>query len=349
MATESRRPGASVRDILVNETYRFDFFQAVRLLKLALPKRREVGKTAKPGDEIVRFRSHDGLSFPPSAIYQLQPSPTEDKPMAMTVAFMGLTGPSGVLPRHYTELLLERKHHKDTGLRDFFDLFNHRLISLFYRAWEKYHYAVGYETSLLEETEDRVSQYLFALMGVGTPAIQTQLHLKRQSLLRYVGLVGQRPHSAEALQHGLSDYFGVPVRVEQFLGAWLELAEQDWSRLGAAPGNRLGQTAVAGTRVWDQQARFRVVLGAMDIQTFRKLLPSGAAYSSLVDFVRFFAGLEADFDIQLKLKANDVPYCRLEASPEAAPRLGWTSWLKTHEFVQDAEDVVCVAGPVGHA
>ena len=91
----------------------------------------------------------------------------------MTVAFMGLTGPLGVLPRHYTDLLLERGRRKDWTLRDFLDIFNHRLISLFYRAWEKYRLPIVYEAAAWRHQEnDCGSQYLFDLMGLGTSGLR---------------------------------------------------------------------------------------------------------------------------------------------------------------------------------
>lgn len=351
MATEIRRPDPplTLKEELTSRGYRFGFFQAVRLLERAYAGRQSVGRTARPNEEVVRFRARLALSFPPSEIYAIRQPQLPARPVEMTVAFMGLTGPQGVLPLHYTELLLERVQQKDRTLFEFLDLLNHRMVSLFYRAWEKHHFAVGYERALSQGKEDEWGQHLFALMGLGTGNLRERLNMDSRSLLHYTGLIGQRPHSAEGLQHCLSDYFGVPVKIRQFIGAWLSLTSEDWTRLGNAGGNNvLGQTAVAGTTVWDQQARFRVELGAMDFGTFHGLLPSGEAYPVLVEFTKFFAGLDLDFDIQLLLKAADVPSCRLTEAREYAPRLGWTTWLKTKEFAKDADDVVFSGGmPLG--
>jgi type VI secretion system protein ImpH len=258
----------------------------------------------------------------------------------MTVAFMGLTGPMGVLPRYYTELLLDRIREKDYALRDFFDLFNHRLISLFFRAWEKHRCVIGFERAHVWGTEDRFATDLFALMGLGTKRLREQLRLDSRALLRYTGLLVARRHSAEALQHCLADYFQVPVAIQQFIGQWHELGDGDRSRLSGEGGNnRLGQTAVAGTKVWDQQAKFKVRLGPLDYPTFQGLLPSGKAYPVLVQLTRLFAGVELDFDLNLVLKAEEVPSCHLAKTAGYAPQLGWTTWLKTDRFQRDAEDV----------
>jgi type VI secretion system protein ImpH len=342
MAHPSRRPDPSVEENLFEAGYRFDFFQAVRMLERLYPERRPVGQTASPADEVVRFHSHVSLSFPPSAIHHIERAANEMEPAQMTVTFMGLTGPLGVLPHHYTELLLERMRQRDYTLRDFLDLFNHRLISFLYRAWEKYRVPVAYERAVWQgQSYDRFSLYLFALMGMGTNGLRGRQQVEDKTLLFYTGLMAQKPHSASALAGILQDYAGVPVTVAQFLGQWLPLTESNRSRLG--PGeeaNGLGVNAVAGAYVWDQQAKFRVRLGPMTWRQFETLLPSGNALQTLVQLTRFFAGQEYDFELQLVLKAAEVPRSRLGTGGVGFTRLGWSAWLKNGEFVDDADEAV---------
>src|SRR5262245_50912462 len=100
---QDSRNGITVERRLLEESFAFDFFQAVRLLERLDPNRKPVGRTSAPRAEAVRFKAHLSLSFPPSSIYNLDP-PSSPLPVpALTVAFLGLTGPSGALPRHYTE------------------------------------------------------------------------------------------------------------------------------------------------------------------------------------------------------------------------------------------------------
>lgn len=340
MAAESRGTDSDLRQELAHRGFRFDFFQAVRLLARVLPDRQPVGENASPSQEVVRFRALQSFAFPPSAIHEIRPARDDRRPAEMTVAFMGLTGPQGVLPRYYTELMLERLQAKDTTLRDFFDVFNHRMISLFFRAWEKYHCTVGFEQSLLKGSHDRFAQCLFAIAGLGTAGLRDRLSIDDRSVLRYVGLLGQRPRSAEALARCLEDYFQVPVRVNQFVGAWLTLDEEDWTTIGMTGSNNvLGRSALAGTKIWDQQAAFKVELGPLEFGQFERLLPSGQAYPTLVQLTKLFAGPELDFDVQLRLRADEVPPTKLRSTDTYAPRLGWTTWLKTKEFDHPADDV----------
>lgn len=341
MATANRRTGSSLREELLTRGFRFEFFQAVRLLTRWHPSRQPVGRRAVPGEEILRFRSHLSLNFPPSEILRIEPGKHAHRPIGMTVAFMGLTGSEGALPRYYTELLLQRAQVNDHALRDFLDLFNHRLVSLFYRAWEKHHCVVGYERACETGEEDRFARLLYALLGLGTEGIRERLGGDDGSLLRFAGLIVQRPRSAQALARCLTDSFQVPVRITQFVGAWLPVQEEDWTRLGT-PGtnNRLGQTAVAGAKVWDQQAGFQVRLGPLDFETFSGLLPSGKAFATLVRVTKLLAGPEFEFHVNLALKAAEVPPCRLRESDAYAPRLGWTTWLSSAPRITDAEDVM---------
>jgi type VI secretion system protein ImpH len=347
MAAESRGTASPVEaspldEVLFDEGYRFDFFQAVRLLERLYPERQPVGRDANPTDEAVRFRSHLSLNFPPSAIYEIARAEEGDGPARMTVAFMGLTGLLGVLPRHYTELLLERMRRKDEGLRDFLDLFNHRLISLFYRAWEKYRFPIAYERAVSNgEGEDRFTRRLFDLIGLGTTGLRGRLEIEDEPLLFYTGLLAQHPRSASALEGLLKDYFEVPVTVTQFIGQWLPLSEANRSRLGAGEvNNALGVSAVAGSRVWDQQAKFRLQLGPLTFTEFCRFLPSGDGFRTLVAITRFSAGEECDVDVQLILRGAEVPWCRLGGGKEPGVRLGWSSWLKTQEFTADAGEAI---------
>jgi type VI secretion system protein ImpH len=336
----------ALEDILFDEGYRFDFFQAVRVLERLYPDRQPVGRDANPSREAVRFRSHLSLNFPPSAIHEVARAEDGGGPPQMTVAFMGLAGPLGVLPRHYTELLLERMRHKDETLRDFLDLFNHRLIALFYRAWEKYRFPIAYERAVHKgEADDRFTRHLFDLIGLGTKGLRRRLDLEDEPLLFYVGLLAQHPRSASALEGLLTDYFEVPVAVTQFNGQWLFLSEASRSRLGIGEeNNALGVSAVAGRHVWDQQAKFRLRLGPLTFAEFCQFLPSGDGFRPLVAMTRFSAGDECDFDVQLVLKAAEVPWCCLGDNGEHTVRLGWSTWLKSQEFTGDADDAIFASG-----
>ena len=342
MAAPGRRTDPSLEEALFERGYEFEFFQAARLLARIFAGRKAVGSTARPHEEFARFKARLSMAFPPSAVHDIERIGDSGEPVRMTVAFLGLTGTQGVLPFCYTEWMLERKAAKDDTLAAFLDLFNHRLVSFFYRAWEKHRPPVLYDLSAARaQRPDAFTHSLFDLIGMGTAGLRGRLRIEDESLLLYAGLIAQRPHSASALRSILRDYFGVPVEIDQCVGDWYELEEADRCYLSPElERNQLGESAFLGEQVWNQQGRFRIRVGPLALDRFLDFLPDGRAMAKLVQFTRYLVGQAMAFDVQVFLRANEVPYCRLDDEGVDAPRLGEMAWLKTREFQTDAGDAV---------
>jgi type VI secretion system protein ImpH len=344
----------SVNRALLEASYRFNFFQAVRLLEHRLregarstptddsPRDGQgVGRDLHPKQEGVRFRAHTSLSFPAGAISEIRrvpvspDAPAGAHPPEMVVTFLGLTGPSGVLPRHYTELLLQRIRERDYTLRDFLDLFNHRLISLFYRAWEKYRWPIAWERSQLDDPAgdpDLATQGLNCLVGLGTPGLRGRLDFDDGVFLYYSGHFAHFPRSAAALEALLAEHLDMPVQVLQCQGQWLRLDPDDQARMPSARdqegrNNQLGVTLVVGERVWDVQSKFRIRIGPLTWRQFRSLMPNGPSLRPLCQITRTYAGPALDFDVQPVLERKEVPPCRLTPDPDGGPCLGWNTWM----------------------
>lgn len=301
------------------------------------PDRETVGHGDVPGSEALRFRSHVSFDFPPSEIDRLIETTDElsgEQTIEMFVNFMGMVGASGVLPAHYTELVHDRIRHRDTAMWAFLDIFTHRAVSMFYRAWAKYRFPIGYERGAGDFTE-----YLFDVAGLGTKGLRGRMSLDDEALLPYCGLIAQKPHSANALENILSDYFGVGAKIEQFFGQWLSLEPPDCTYLGGR-NNVLGVSTIVGTSVWSQQTKFRISLGPLDFKQFQAMLPNGAASRELESIVRFIMGAELDFDVKLLLTDSQVPGTVLTTRAVRRPRLGWTSYLKTSPFAENDDQVI---------
>ncbi len=352
---------------LFAEPFAFDFFQAVRLLG-RMPDALARTEPSGPGPEVARFRAHLTLNFPASTVHDLLPPPEPGKLPEMTVTFLGLFGPSGVLPRHYTDQLLrlERdvKGPEKRALRDWLDLFNHRFTYLFQRAWEKYRFFLAHERGEPDRDEpDGFTRAVLSYVGLGTPWLRNRLRVTAPGpvedpvrelarvedlgLLRFAGLLAQRHRNAWGLRALLAGYFNLPVEVKQFQGQWLPLEEASQTRLGDEDSNGLlGENVMAGDRVWDVQSRVRVRLGPMRYAQFLEYLPDTApvperkAFFLLCHVARLYLGPVFDFDVHLVLRAEDVPECQLNDDGAAGPRLGWNSWLICAAPDVPAEDAV---------
>ncbi len=340
MAAQSRGSGTDLAEraectALAKSPYTYEFFQAVRLLKRT-GQGVGPGHFTHPSREIVRFCAHQSTAFPASEIQSFELG--DSGPPRMVVNFMGLTGPQGVLPLAYTALVIERLSERDATMRDFFDIFNHRIISLFYRAWEKYRFTVAYESG----ERAGLSHNLLDLLGLGTAGLQNRQPVPDESLIFYSGLLSQRPRSAAALRQVLRDYFDVPVRIEQFAGAWYPLAAADQCVLEDREtlSGCLGVGTVVGDEVWYQQSRVRIVIGPLTLEQYLDFLPGGSAFEPLRTFTRFFAAQELDFEAQLVLRRQETPRCVLGEEGARAPRLGWVTWASSVAMDRDPADTV---------
>jgi len=375
-----RRPATapSVAQLLEDECYRFEFFQAVRLLLRLSPLRRNVGGDYPAEQEVARFRAHQTLGFPASSIQELVAA-DEQQPAIVTVNFMGMTGPQGALPEYYTQLVIDRMNGldrhgnvrlegKDHTLREFLDMFNHRLVSLFFKAWLKYRLVDQYERAATLERAaveeggprlrafvieqrpriDAVSQMPLDLAGFGQPALRYDTWQRRQLVPRteiadntlrfFAGLFAQMRRSALSLQAMLVEYFGVPVNIDQLRSRWLRLDLEDQTSLQLGGNHQLGVTAIAGQRVLDAEGMFGIQLGPLSYEQFCQFLPHGGAHRKLGHLVRLFVGPQFDFELQLQLWAREVPLCRL-GGDQAPPMLGWTTWSRSGDLPSDVVSV----------
>jgi len=381
MASQDRRESPGLIDELFRAGHRFDFFQAVRVLEFWHRER----SRARPDSiaplepvgcddlsrEVAWFRAVPSLSFPSASIAQIRPpgassargsgfgnDDTRTQPSLLPpnaseflVTFFGLTGPSGVLPQHYTEMLLRRIREKDTTSRDFFDLFNHRLISFFYRAWEKHRLVVGYERAQwdLSGKPDLITNGLYCLVGMGTEGLRGRLDVDDEAFLHYSGHFAHHPRSAIALEALLSDYLGMIAEVRQLQGQWLRLDQENLSILPGSKSlsgqnHQLGVSLILGDRVWDIQSKIRIRLGPLKWKNFQSLMPNGDGLRRVCQLIRSYIGPDLDFDIQPVLEPREVPPCRLSPDPAQGAYLGWNSWIRSRDFVEPVDDGVFALG-----
>jgi type VI secretion system protein ImpH len=330
---------ASPLERLATDPHRFGFDAGIRVLLHA-------AHTTDPSS-VVRFRSVSGLAYPPADILGLTLK-EEGTPPDLVVSVMGLTGPSGVLPRSYTENVNTTLRHRSDSLRDFLDMLSHRMLALFASAGTKYRPNRISEIGLLsgqtvEGREDPLTGALLALTGYGTPHLTDRMAAGREPLMHYAGLLTTQPRSAERLRALVSDWLGRPVEVVQFVGAWLPLPPDQRTRLSgrgiAGQFNRLGfapdpgaagsvrDEAAIGVRAWDVQAGVVLRIGPLDRESFTALLPDRPMLERLVALVRAYLGFATGFAINPVATAAAVPDLQLSAAADPPPRLGWNTWL----------------------
>ncbi|TFG43011.1 MAG: type VI secretion system baseplate subunit TssG [Syntrophobacterales bacterium] len=325
-------------ELLKERPYEFGFFHLMRLLDCLNRQGARLGESKKPADDPVRLAQEPEMSFAPATITQYEESEKKQIPRLL-VRFLGLLGPNGPLPLHLTEYARSRLRppNHDRTFAWFLDVFHHRMLSLFYRAWAINEPTVSYD----RPESDRFSLYIGSLAGRGLPAMLNQDAMPDLSKRYYCGLLANQARNAAGLEAMVRDFFGIPARVEEFIGEWLPIPPQHLGRLGKerATGT-LGHSAFLGVQVWSCQHKFRLVLGPLDYEDYYSFLPPGHRLQRLKDLVRNYVGDELAWEVNLILNREDTPTTRLNGHFH----LGWTTWLGRGQSTDDADDLILEGG-----
>jgi type VI secretion system protein ImpH len=300
------------------EPWRFDLFAVLRRMEAGAAATPRLGRAPRPSLEPLRLGQEPSSSFAPSTLASARRR--AGLPPKLQVYSFGLFGPNGPLPLALTEYAHERAIHAgDRALTEFADLFHHRFLLLFYRAW-----AQAQSTASLDRSEgDDFTRYCASLIGHGLPGQGHADSVPLHARLAHSGHLVRQTRNAEGLARMLGNFFGTGCHIEEHRGDWLPLPCEERSRLGRRLGARLGVDSVAGAAVWDRQHRFRIELGPMPLALYLSVLPGSEGARQVRDWVRGYVGIEFDFDLRLVLRADQVGGTSLGANA----RLGWTSWL----------------------
>lgn len=310
-----------------------DFFQAMRRIECLFATKPRFGKALRPADEPIRLGQEASMSFAPASLSSFTHG-TEGSVPRLEQRFFGLLGPNGPLPLHLTDFARERiLQEGDPTFARFLDVFHHRLLLLFYRAWAQ----AQPTTSFDRPQEDRFATYVGSLIGIGTPQFAKRDAIGQHAKLYYSGLLARQVRNSDGLRAWLRGFFGVPVKIEQFVAHRMVLPPQDRTRIGVdTEGARLGVGAVLGARVWDRQHKFRIQIGSLNLAQFESFLPGGAALAKLVAAVRQYLCFELEWDLRVMLRKEEVPETRLGQFG----RLGWTTWIGRYRGQADVADLM---------
>jgi type VI secretion system protein ImpH len=318
----------------------YDLFQVLRRVEAAAPESPRLGQSARPSQDPVRLGQQPSLVFSPRTIAAVTASKRDEQdgeqpvPDRIETYSFGLFGPNGPLPLHLTEYAYSRMtNDRDETMARFADMFHHRMLSFFYRAWALSEPAVSHD----RKEDDTFAESLAALAGLGMPAMRGRDRMPDLVKLHYTGRLASHTRNAEGLQAILEGYFDVPVSIREFVPSWVALPAGSLSRLGHEPRTgRLGKGLSIGSRVRVHHHRFRIVVGPLRFQAYQRLLPGGDALDTLLDIVRNYIGDELEFEYNLVLQRREVPALKLGGQG----RLGWTTWLGRRRAQSDARDLV---------
>jgi type VI secretion system protein ImpH len=321
---------------LVTAPWEHGFFQTLRRLEALYRDRPRFGRSVRPAQDAVRLAQEPSAVFAPTTLAAWEPE-QDGQAARLLVHFFGLFGPDGALPLHLTEYARDRRrNHRDPTFQRFTDIFHHRALSLFYRAWANVRPTVSFD----RPADDRFALYVGSLIGLGMDSLRNRDGMPDLTKLHFAGHLSNQTRHADGLASILLDFFGTPVRIESFVGAWLSLQPDDRTKLAQAPQTgTLGKTALLGARVWSRQHKFRVVIGPLSLGDYGRLLPGGASLHRLIPIVRNYAGDSLEWDVNIILRRDEVPPTRLGCRKTGGGQLGWTTWLMPRSKPTDAADL----------
>ena len=335
METTDRETVHPIADFLHTATekpYAFGFFHLIRMMECLYDNQPRVGESLRAADEMIRLSQEPSMGFETATLTGVKPG-GKNKPHRLSVSFFGMLGPNGPLPLHLTEYARQRQlHYNDHTFARFLDIFNHRMLSLFYRAWAVHQPVVSFD----RPESDRFITYIGSLSGLGMSAFLKRDEFPDYAKLHYTGRLSCYTKNPDGLMAMLSDYFKLPADIEEFIGEWLPLPKEMICRLGMGAATTLGRSLIVGRSMWACQHKFRIRMGPMGFSDYVRFLPTGDRINALVALVRNYIGDELAWDMNLVLKEENVPALRLDGSCQ----LGWTTWLGARPSRKDADDLI---------
>lgn len=300
---------------LFDTVWEFDFPQAVRILQSDTPERRKIGDNDNPSLDPLYFRAHIDFNAPSSELKSLKPSASGHASPTLTVTFLGIAGIQGALPDVYSEIIIDRTRRHDFGIRDFLDIFNHRIITLWFKLYS--HVYPGLRDLPLSSTA--IGKSMLDLSG-------GEYLESGPKLMPFGPILWQKPKSLIGLESIIQNYFRVPCTIRAFEGKWNRIQPFDQTRLGLVH-HELGASAILGKMVYDQAQGLRFILGPLTYAQFKDFLPSQkktSGYGMLREIIHAYFETPIYFKIELILKKEEVPTVQLNGKYA----LGLNTWLK---------------------
>jgi type VI secretion system protein ImpH len=306
----------SFLDRLEAEPWRFDYFVVMRQMERVFDKMPRIGDSAVRREEFVHLGQDPFMDFPAANLARVNRS--DAKPLEVFVKFLGMLGPQGALPLSTTEEAYHYVLAQDDAFSRFLDIFNHRFLQLFFRAWADSRPIAQHD----RPTHDRFIAYIGSSIGLGTAPYQNLDSLNDAAKLGFAGLLGAQAKSASRLGSAICGLFRVEAEVEEFVGSRLELETAEWTILGRRY-NLLGGDALIGRSIFSVQDKIRIRVFTRDLTQYVRFLPTGDLCEPLTDLVFFYNGEQLDWDVELAVRTGAAEPVRLGRFGQ----LGWTTWL----------------------
>lgn len=371
MASISRRSNTTVIEDIDKDSTAYNLDQLIKLL--LSDDETNADDVCDRIDQLFVMSSHVRYDLPPCDISGLKKIETvtgdgEKKVVTkLLLNYFGVAAFNSPLPQPYIEWIFREMHdglrkRERSPILDFLDIFNHRILAIRHQNRAEQRISLSSVHPNHSEVARRIESLagfydsqMFELVEIGlynrteqAKSDQQRKDVERHLVQTFSGLMYNPRKSASYIKALLGAVFNADIGVQQFLGQWLAIEDEDLNRL-AIVNSTLGDNTILGSKFWDQQSMMGITIGPLSYQAFLAMMPGGRFYKSLVSLIRFLSDGDWDCRVRLTLDPEDVPLSTLqtlngaELEPNVisfpmmnvgAIRLGTTSWIKTKMYTK---------------
>ncbi|MFN8367758.1 MAG: type VI secretion system baseplate subunit TssG [Candidatus Kapaibacterium sp.] len=297
----------------------FDLHQALRILEKMKPGTLSPGETAMLDSELVAFRSSIDYKFPVSVIKDLKLD--ESNNHVMEVTHLGLAGAHGSLPLYVTDLVLEQEKRGEPILRDFLDIFNHRLVSIHSRVRRKYRPAYTND----EPSRSPANKVLYSLVGLGHSTVRNKMRLHDEELIPFTGMLSGEQASKSVYECMIAEFCNAKVRIDDFRGEWVTIDKSELTTIGEKGLNtELGVNAICGSRAFNPIASCKIYISELQYERYAAIRPGGREYGAFTDLIRFLFNDTMNIVVNMQLQHSEIPQPFMTSR---GVQLGHFSWI----------------------
>ena len=305
MEREPQLPYARLKNAVGEYLPYTSFYRFLHWLEQTHPQSPPLGSTSLIEQDLVRLRPHPGMGFPVSELKGIEAYPDENSSALPTVrtTFLGLYGVDSPLPTGYIDDIAQQRDGH-LALEHFLDIFNHRILTQFYRIWRKHAYPATFTTG----GSDKISQSILGWAGLGIPGCAEHITMPLARFLALPGIIRQPSRTAEgicALVKLLAT--NTQTTVQRHVKRRMTTAASSIS-----PGITLAERPVIGSYGWDINSMVEIQLATEDKQEARQWLPPGSTLlHDLLGMLRVYLGWRLDARITLTLPLRLLPAVRI--------------------------------------
>lgn len=300
-----------------------NFYRFCQLLERVNDCAVPLGSTASPKDDPVRFRPHPGMGFPVGELKKVEWR--DPQPPTIRTTFLGLYGVDSPLPTSYIDDIAQRREGHE-AIEGFLDIFNHRMMTQFYRIWRKYSYPASFETG----GRDATSQCLLGLVGLGIPGSAKQIATPMSRFLALLSTMRLPTRTAEGVQALVT--LLAPNTRARVIAHWPQRVvlhqPVGFSKVRRAS---LAQRQVLGKAGVDANSQLLLKLYTADAEEAKAWLPGGQLHTDLLVLLRVYLGWRCSARLQLTLPHSVLPEARLHRQQVQLGRSGILGFKSTHK------------------